>query len=51
MLWLSNTDVTNECVERLANLKSLEFLAIDGTQISASGVALLRKKLPNLTIE
>jgi hypothetical protein len=41
-LWLASQGVTDEIVERLEDLRCLEYLCLDGTRISASGLARFR---------
>jgi Leucine-rich repeat (LRR) protein len=51
ILWLSNTSISDATLQQLGDLKSLEFLDVTGTQVTRTGREVLRKKLPNLTVE
>jgi hypothetical protein len=45
-----NTRVTDASLPLLASFKQLKRLNLGGTQVTASGVALLREKLPTVRI-
>ena len=49
-LWLSTPQVTDAAVPHLMGLKNLEFLTLEGAQISEAGIAALKRAIPNLTI-
>ena len=51
-LWLSGCGrVTDGSIQHLARLTALKELKLDGTQVSPTGIAELRKKLPNCRVE
>lgn len=50
-LYLNDTQVTDAGMEQLKGLTSLTCLTIDDTQVTAEGRAILRKSLPNCTID
>ena len=49
-LWVSDTELTDQCIAELCEMDSLTVLDIRGTQISSEGVAKLKKHLPGCTI-
>jgi len=48
---MTNTNLTDQCVEDLAKIDRLEILKLDGTDISADGIERLRRLRPNVKIE
>lgn len=50
LLWLTGTDVTDESIDQLAKLGSLEMVDLQQTKITAAGIARLREARPNLQI-
>ena len=50
-LYLNDTQVTDAGMAHLNGLTNLTCLTLDDTQVTADGRALLRKSLPNCTIE
>lgn len=49
-LWLSNTNVSDDAVDHLKQLKNLKELHVNSTHMSESGFAALRRALPNARV-
>jgi hypothetical protein len=45
-LWLNDTAVSDGAIRLLAELKSLRELHVEGSKITAEGVATLRRRMP-----
>jgi hypothetical protein len=50
-IWMTNTKLTDQCVEDLARIERLEIVKLDGTEISAEGIERLRLLKPKVKIE
>ena len=50
-LWMTNTHLTDQCLDDLARIDRLEIVKLDGTAISAEGIERLRLLKPKLKIE
>jgi hypothetical protein len=50
-LWLTNTKLTDQCVDDLAKIELLEIVKLDETDISAEAIERLRLKRPSVRIE
>jgi hypothetical protein len=50
-LWLTNTKLTEQCVDYLAGIEQLETLKLDGTNIDSLAIERLRIARPKLKIE
>jgi aspartate carbamoyltransferase regulatory subunit len=48
---MTNTKLTDQCVDDLARIERLEIVKLDGTEISAEGVERLRLLKPKVKIE
>jgi aspartate carbamoyltransferase regulatory subunit len=48
---MTNTKLTDQCVEDLARIERLEIVKLDGTEISAEGIERLRLLKPKVKIE
>ncbi len=50
VLELSNSLITNNCIDTLCQLKKLEYLIVQGTQITPDGVKQLQQRLPKCRV-
>jgi hypothetical protein len=50
-IWMTNTNLTDQCVDDLARIDRLEIIKLDGTEISVEGIERLRLLKPSLKIE
>jgi aspartate carbamoyltransferase regulatory subunit len=50
-IWMTNTKLTDQCVDDLARIDRLEIIKLDGTEISTEGIERLRLLKPKLKIE
>jgi hypothetical protein len=50
-LSLSDTQVTDAGLEHLKRLKNLRYLNLTGTQVTYEGIHMLKKTLPNCSID
>jgi hypothetical protein len=50
-IWMTNTNLTDLCVDDLARIDRLEIVKLDGTEISVEGIERLRLLKPSLKIE
>ena len=50
-IWMTNTSLTDQCVDDLARIDRLEIVKLDGTEISVEGIERLRLLKPSLKIE
>ncbi len=48
---MTNTSLTDQCVDDLARIARLEIVKLDGAAISAEGIERLRLLKPNVKIE
>lgn len=48
---MTNTNLTDKCVDDLARIDRLEIIKLDGTEISAEGIERLRVLMPKVKIE
>jgi hypothetical protein len=50
-IWMTNTKLTDQCVDDLARIERLEIIKLDGTEISAEGIERLKLLKPKVKIE
>lgn len=50
-IWMTNTRLTDQCVDDLARIDRLEIVKLDGTEISTEGIERLRLLKPKVKIE
>jgi aspartate carbamoyltransferase regulatory subunit len=48
---MTNTKLTDQCVDDLARIERLEIIKLDGTEISAEGIERLKLLKPKVKIE
>ncbi|MEQ1831141.1 MAG: hypothetical protein ABL921_34665 [Pirellula sp.] len=49
-LWLTNTRVTDACIDHLGEIEDLETIILGGTSITPQGIERLRSMMPQLRI-